>query len=100
MVERITQHKDLGIIFDDKLKFHDHTSTVAGKGNGMLGLISKPFEFLVEPEMASKLYKALVQPILEYSNPVCMGTYFYSGPKKNCTTHLLEATPIQRDWQC
>jgi len=67
-IERITQHKDLGIIFDDKLKFHDHASTVAGKGNRMLGLINKSFEFL-EPEMVSKLYKALVRPILEYSNP-------------------------------
>ena len=35
----------------------------------MLGLISKSFEFL-EPAMVSKLYKALVLPILEYSNPV------------------------------
>jgi len=52
-IERITQHRDLGIIFDDKLKFHDHTSTVAGKENCTLGLISKSFEFL-EPEMASK----------------------------------------------
>ena len=37
----------------------------------------------LEPEMVRKLYKALVWPILEYSNPASMGTYFYSGPKKN-----------------
>jgi len=79
-IERITQHKDLGIIFDDKLKFHDHASIVAGKGNRMLGLISKSFEFH-EPKMVGKLYKALVRPILEYSNPV-WGPIFYSGPKK------------------
>ena len=29
-IERITQHKDLGIIISKK--FHDHTSIVAGKG--------------------------------------------------------------------
>jgi len=57
-IERNAQHKDLGILFDDKLKFHDHTSTVAGKINYILGLISKSFEFL-EPEIVSKLYKAL-----------------------------------------
>ena len=68
-IERTTQHKDLGILFDDKLKFHDRTSTVAGKGNRMLGLISQSFEFL-EPETVGKLYEVLVQPILEYSNPV------------------------------
>ena len=79
-IERITQHKDLGIIFDDKLKFHDHASTVAGKGNRMLGLISKSFEFL-EPEMVSKLYKALVWPILEYSNPVWGPTFILDQRK-------------------
>ena len=55
-------------MFDDNLKFHNHTSVVAGKGNRMLGLIRKSFEF-VEPVMTSKLYKALVRPTLEYSNP-------------------------------
>jgi len=72
-IERITQHKNLGIIFDDKLKFHDHTSTF-GKRNCILGLISKSFEFL-EQEMVSKLYKAQVRPILEYINPVWGPTF-------------------------
>jgi len=45
-----------------------HQQLIAGKRNRMLGLISKSFEFL-EPEMVTKLYKALVRPILEYSNP-------------------------------
>jgi len=72
----------------------------------MLGLISKSFK-LLEPEMASKLYKALVRPIPEYSNPVWGLLLFWTKEKlKMCNTelldlfHLLEATPIQRDWQC
>jgi len=36
-------NKDLG--FDDKLNFHDHTSTVSGTANRVLGLLSKYFEF-------------------------------------------------------
>jgi len=75
----IEAYKDLSILFDDKLKLYDHTSTVAGKGNCLLGLISKSFKF-IEPEMVSKLYKALVRPILEYSNPVWGATFIL---KKN-----------------
>jgi len=40
----------------------------------MLELISKSFEFL-EPEMVSGLCKALVCPILEYSNPIWGPTF-------------------------
>jgi len=46
----------------------------------MLGLISKSFEFL-EPEMARQLYKALVRPILEYSNPVWVPTFILDQRK-------------------
>jgi len=79
-IDKSTLHKDLGILFDDNLKFHNHTSAVAGKGNRMLGLISKSFEFL-EPVMVSKLYKALVRPILEYSNPVWGPTFILDQRK-------------------
>ena len=68
-IDQVSQHKDLGILFDDSLKFHDHASTVSGKANRLLGLISKSFEFL-EPEMFVKIYKTLVRPILEYCNPI------------------------------
>ena len=47
----------------------------------MLGLISKSFKFF-EPEMVSKLYEALVQPILEYSNPI-WGPTFILDQRKN-----------------
>jgi len=83
-IHKSTLHKDLGtcILFDDNLKFHNHTSAVAGKSNRMLGLISKSFEFL-EPVMVSKLYKALVRLILEYSNPVLGPSYFYIRSKED-----------------
>jgi len=57
--------------------------------------------------MASKLYKALVWPILEYSNPGWGPTFILDQRKiENVQRraidlfHLLEATSIQRDWQC
>ena len=56
-IEQTSQHKDLGILSDDHLKFYFHTSTAASKGNHMLGIIAKSFEFL-EPEMVGE-FKAL-----------------------------------------
>ena len=47
----------------------------------MLGLISKSFKFF-EPDMVSKLYEALVRPILEYSNPI-WGPTFILDQRKN-----------------
>jgi len=44
-IDKTTLHKGLGILFDDNLKFHNHTSAVTGKGDHMLNLISKSFEF-------------------------------------------------------
>ena len=38
VLENITEEKDLGVIVDDKLKFHTHTSAIK-KTNLILGLI-------------------------------------------------------------
>jgi len=80
LIESTNVHKDLGVLFDNNLKFHDHSATVASKANRMLGLISKSFEFL-ESEMVVKLYKSLVRPILEYCNPV-WGPTFITDQRK------------------
>ena len=37
----ITSHNDLGILFDDKLKFHNITSEVTTKANQVLSMIKK-----------------------------------------------------------
>ena len=59
-----------------------------------LGLISKSFEFL-EPEMVSKLYKAQVRPILEYSNPVWGPTFILDQRKiENLQRRATRLVPV------
>ena len=61
------QERDLGIIVDNKLKFHIHTAHIVNKGFSILGIIKKSFENLDEHTVPI-LYKTLVHPILEYEN--------------------------------
>ena len=57
-------HSDLGIVFDDQLKFHHHTTQVTTKANRVLGLIKKSFEYL-DSTMLTCLFNTLVRPILD-----------------------------------
>ena len=50
-IDTVTSHKDLGILFDNKLKFH---LNVTAKENHITGLIKKSFNYL-EPNMMSRL---------------------------------------------
>ena len=42
-IEQTVEERDLGILIDNQLKFHDHPSTAAGRARTPLGLISKCF---------------------------------------------------------
>ena len=53
--------KDLGVIIDDKLKFHDHVASVTAKANRTLAVIHKSFHF-TSGNMYINLYKSLVRP--------------------------------------
>ena len=61
------QERDLGIIVDNKLKFHIQTAHIVNKGFSILGIIKKSFENLDEHTVPI-LYKTPVRPILEYGN--------------------------------
>jgi len=39
VIASVISHKDLGIIFDNNLKFYDHTIEVTAKANHLLGLL-------------------------------------------------------------
>jgi len=39
-----SKEKDLGVIIDEQLKFHDHTSYATSKANRTLGIIKIPSE--------------------------------------------------------
>ena len=72
LIDTVTSHSDLGILFDDQLKFHDYTTQVTTKANQVLGLIKKSFEYL-DSNMLTQLFSTLVRPILEYNNIINFG---------------------------
>ena len=59
--------RDLGIIIDNKLTFHEHCSSVVAKANRLLGLIRRSFEY-INADIILHLYESLVRPVLEYGN--------------------------------
>ena len=61
--------KDLGVIIDKQLKFHEHTNAVVAKANRTLAIIRKSFNFTDKTKYLT-LYKSLVRPIIEYGNAV------------------------------
>ena len=61
------EERDLGIIVDNKLKFHIQSAHIVNEGFSILGIIKKRFESLDEHTVPI-LYKTLVRPILEYGN--------------------------------
>ena len=66
-IEQTVEERDLGILIDNQLKFHDHVCLVIGKARRLLVLINKSFINL-SPLTFPHLYKAIVRPSLEYGN--------------------------------
>lgn len=62
-----TNEKDLGIHFDDKLRFTLHIRKSVAKANSRLGLIKRNFTNLT-PKVFLPLYKSLIRPLLEYGS--------------------------------
>ena len=61
--------KDLGVIIDDKLKFHDHITSVTAKANRTLTVIKKSFHF-ISGSMYINLYKSLVRLVIKYGKVI------------------------------
>jgi len=80
VIDNGTSHKNLGILFDSHLRFHDHSTEVTAKANWVLGVIKKSFEYL-ESTMLTKLFTMLVWHILEYSNAI-WGPHFVLDQRK------------------
>ena len=76
---QLTEHKDLGVLVDDQLKFHKHTAAAVKKASMVLGLVKKSFA-LLDCDTVPILYKSLVRPHLEYGN-VIWGPFFKEDMK-------------------
>ena len=64
-LEETPTEKDLGVTFDQNLKFSTHIKNIVSKANSRLGIIKRNFSKLT-PETLLPLYKTLVRPLLEY----------------------------------
>ena len=68
-LEVASSQKDLGVIIDDNMKFHTHSSAAAKKANQILGVIKKSYRTRDAKTMTT-LYKSMVRPHLEYGNAI------------------------------
>ena len=59
--------KDIGVVFDDTLKFDVHIQKAVNKANQIVGIIKRSFSYL-DKEIFLIIYKAMVRPHLEYGN--------------------------------
>ena len=60
------EEKDIGVTFDECMKFDVHVSNIVNRANQRVGLIRRSFEYL-DKDMFLLLYKSLIRPILEYA---------------------------------
>ena len=82
-----TVEKDLGILVNNKLKFHEQCSAVVVKANRLLGMIRRSFD-CTNAEMILRLYKSLIRPVIEYGNIIW-------GPFMSWTNKLLRGFSIE-----
>ena len=64
-IQSAKEEHDLGVLIDNKLKFHSHCQNQAAKANKVLGLIKRSVTSR-QPRVIKKLYTALVCPHLEF----------------------------------
>ena len=70
LLENISCYNDLGVTVDKFLVFNNHVSNVINKCNKVNGMIRRSLGYRAPTSVSIKLYKALIQPIIEYSPPV------------------------------
>ena len=68
-LEVVHEEKDLGIIIDDTLRFHQQTACVVKKANQVLAVIKRSFNTRDEITITT-LFKSMVRPHLEYANAI------------------------------
>ena len=61
--------KDLGVYFDNSLRFEHHINTIIKKANQILGIVRKTFNRL-DKDTFCQIFKGLIRPHLEYAAPV------------------------------
>ena len=88
VIQRVSSHRDLGIIIDNQLKFHEHIRSIVSKTSGLSANILKS-TICRDVAFMMPVFLAHVRPILEFGS--CAWNTGYIGDLK-----LLEG--VQRRW--
>ena len=68
-MQEVREEKNLGILIDDRLKFHKQTAAVFSKASQMLVVLQHSFASLNESTLLL-LYWSVVRQFLEYGNAI------------------------------
>ena len=68
-ITKDSEEKDLGIWFEENLKFNKHISVTVKKANRLVGMIKRTFSFM-NKELFLIIYKSLIRSVLDYGSPV------------------------------
>ncbi|XP_071941143.1 uncharacterized protein [Antedon mediterranea] len=60
--------KDLGVTFDQSLKFSIHTNEAVNKANRLIGLVRRSFAYMDKDMFLPLYYKSIIRPHLEYAS--------------------------------
>ena len=78
-LDYVKEEKDLGVVVDNRLKFHKHAASAVKQANKVLGLIKDSFTALDDTTLPL-LYTSMVRPHLEYGN-IIWGPHFKEDMK-------------------
>ena len=76
-VPNCSEEKDLGILFEDSLKFNKHVANSVFRCNRLIGLIKRSFQFMTK-KLFIALYKSLLRSVIDYGCIV-----WFPSTKKN-----------------
>ena len=73
ILDSVNEIKDLGIIIEDKLSWHNNVNDIISKANRVMGLIKRTVGYEVDEKVKLQLYISLVRSKLEYCTQVWGG---------------------------
>ncbi|XP_055644162.1 uncharacterized protein LOC129780183 [Toxorhynchites rutilus septentrionalis] len=66
-LQRVNRIKDLGVLLDSKLRFHEHVSVTISRANAMVGFLRRNTAHFDDVYALKSLYCAFVRSVLEYA---------------------------------
>lgn len=70
ILDKVSEIRDLGVIFDSKMNFDAHRNYVVNKASQMLGFLKRTSAEFKSPTTLRTLYLLLVRPKLMYASPI------------------------------